>query len=109
MKYQPNLDHRTIPDVGVKGTGFLGQGTPLLARNLPAIEDPGRKGVRSASPTVLLRIRDDAIEMRRSFSDFAQAVLAAEAYAAAGFTVGMISATGHFLMDFQPRWPKLAV
>jgi hypothetical protein len=47
--------------------------------------------------------------MRRAFSDYEKAVDAAEAYAGAGFWVAMISATGRFLMDFQPRWPRMAV
>jgi hypothetical protein len=67
------------------------------------------KGRRSDSPTVLLRISDGYTEIRRAFSDFSQAVEAAEAYAGAGFWVAMISATGRFLMDFDPRWPSLVV
>ena len=42
--------------------------------------------------------------MHRTFSDFSQAVRAAEAYAGAGFAVAMISATGRFLMGFEPGW-----
>ncbi len=67
------------------------------------------KGHHSESPTVLLRISDGSCQMRRSFSDFTQAVRAAEAYAGAGFMVAMISATGRFLMGFEPRWPRIAV
>jgi hypothetical protein len=67
------------------------------------------KGQRSESPTVLLRISDGCTEMRRAFSDYDKAVDAAEAYAGAGFWVAMISATGRFLMDFEPRWPRMAV
>lgn len=69
----------------------------------------GRANRRSESPTVLLRISDGGTEMRRAFSDYRQAVDAAEAYAGAGFWVLMISATGRFLMDFEPRWPRMAV
>jgi hypothetical protein len=67
------------------------------------------KGHHSASPTVLLRISDGSCQMHRAFSDFSQAVCAAEAYAGAGFVVAMISATGRFLMRFQPRWQRIAV
>ncbi len=67
------------------------------------------KGRHSDSPTVLLRISDGSCQMRRSFSDFSQAVHAAEAYAGAGFMVAMISATGRFLMGFEPRWQRIAV
>jgi hypothetical protein len=63
----------------------------------------------SASPTVLLRISDDSCQICRAFSDFSQAVCAAEAYAGAGFMVAMISATGRFLMGFEPRWQMIAV
>ena len=69
----------------------------------------GPKLLRSESPTVLLRISDGATETRRAFSEFSQALEAAEAYAGAGFWVAMISATGRFLMDFEPGWPQLAV
>ena len=47
--------------------------------------------------------------MHRSFSDFAQATRSAEAYAGAGFQVAMISATGRFLMAFEPRRQRIAV
>ncbi|MBV8128810.1 MAG: hypothetical protein JO114_14275 [Planctomycetaceae bacterium] len=47
--------------------------------------------------------------MHRAFSDFSQAICAAEAYAGAGFVVAMISATGRFLMRLQPRWQSIAV
>jgi hypothetical protein len=40
--------------------------------------------------------------MHRSFNDFSQASRSAEAYAGAGFNVSMISATGRFLMGFEP-------
>jgi len=47
--------------------------------------------------------------MHRSFNDFGQASRSAEAYAGAGFTVAMISATGRFLMGFETRRKRLAV
>jgi hypothetical protein len=47
--------------------------------------------------------------MHRSFSDFSQATRSAEAYAGAGFSVAMISATGRFLMSFDPRQKRIAV
>jgi len=47
--------------------------------------------------------------MHRSFGDFGQALRSAEAYAGAGFRVAMISATGRFLMAFEPRNQRIAV
>ena len=67
------------------------------------------KGLHSASPTVLLRISDGPHQIHRAFSDYRQALRAAEAYAGAGFMVAMISATGRFLLRFQPRWQGIAV
>jgi hypothetical protein len=64
---------------------------------------------QSTSPTILLRISDGAVHMHRSFSDFSQAYRSAEAYAGAGFTVSMISATGRYLMGFEPRGQRIAV
>jgi hypothetical protein len=64
---------------------------------------------RSTSPTVMLRISDGSREMRRAFADFGQAIQSAEAYAGAGFMVDVVSATGLFLMGFEPRWQGLAV
>ena len=64
---------------------------------------------RSISPTILLRISDGTFHMHRSFSDFSQAVQSAEAYAGAGFSVSMISATGRFLIGFEPRAQRVAV
>ncbi len=58
---------------------------------------------RSASPTILLRITDGSVHMHRSFNDFIQAIQSAEAFAGAGFSVAMISATGRFLMGFAPK------
>lgn len=57
----------------------------------------------SASPMVLLRISDGQFQTRRAFHGFAQALHSAEAYASAGFKVAMVSATGRFLMAFDPR------
>ncbi len=64
---------------------------------------------RSVSPMILLRISDGTSHMHRSFNDFTQAVRSAEAYAGAGFAVSMISATGRFLMGFEPRGARVAV
>jgi hypothetical protein len=47
--------------------------------------------------------------MKRAFSDFSQAMNAAEAYAGAGFVVSMISATGRFLMGFRPPGQRIAL
>lgn len=63
----------------------------------------------SESPTILLRVSDGTFHMHRSFSDFSQAIHSAEAYAGAGFSVAMISATGRFLMAFDPRRQRIAV
>lgn len=68
-----------------------------------------KQGQHSSSPTVLLRISDGSCQMRRAFSDYSQALTAAEAYARAGFMVAMVSATGRFLMGFEPRWQGIAV
>jgi hypothetical protein len=65
--------------------------------------------LRSPSPTVLLRITDGTYHMHRAFNDFTQAVKSAEAFAGAGFAVDLVSATGQFLMGFQPRVHRLAV
>ncbi len=67
------------------------------------------KIAHSESPTVLLRISDGTFHMHRSFSDFGQAIRSAEAYAGAGYSVAMISATGRFLMSFEPRRQRLAI
>jgi hypothetical protein len=47
--------------------------------------------------------------MHRAFNDFGQATRSAEAYAGAGFAVAMISATGRFLMAYEPRPQRIAV
>ena len=67
------------------------------------------KRSHSESPTILLRVSDGTFHMHRSFSDFGQAIRSAEAYAGAGFRVAMISATGRFLMAFEPRNQRIAV
>jgi hypothetical protein len=63
----------------------------------------------SESPLILLRVSDGTSHMHRSFSEFERAVHSAEAYAGAGFHVAMISATGRFLMGFEPRRQRIAV
>jgi hypothetical protein len=65
--------------------------------------------VHSESPTILLRISDENFHMHRSFNDFAEASRSAKAYAAAGYSVAMISATGRFLMGFEARRHSVAV
>ena len=62
------------------------------------------------SPTVLLRISDSTVHMHRSFNDFSQALKSAEAFAGAGYSVAVMSATGRFLMAFEPsRSGRVAV
>jgi hypothetical protein len=68
-----------------------------------------RSNTHSESPMVLLRVSDGTFHMHRSFSDFGQAARSAEAYAGAGFHVAMISATGRFLQQFEPRRQRIAV
>jgi hypothetical protein len=63
----------------------------------------------SESPTILLRVSDGTFHMHRSFNEFSQATRSAEAYAGAGFSVAMISATGRYLMGFEPRQKRVAV
>lgn len=67
------------------------------------------KNHHSESPTILLRVSDGSFHMHRSFSDFQQASRSAEAYAGAGFSVAMMSATGRFLMSFDARRQRAAV
>lgn len=64
---------------------------------------------RSQSPTIVLRISDGKRLVRRAFADFGQASRCAEAYAREGFVVDMVSATGTFLMDFEPGRRVLAM
>jgi hypothetical protein len=63
---------------------------------------------RSASPTILLRISDGSVHMHRSFNDFPQAERSAQAFAGAGFAVAMMSATGRFLMGYEPGAAAMA-
>jgi hypothetical protein len=63
----------------------------------------------SESPLILLRVSDGTFHMHRSFGDFDRAIRSAEAYAGAGFSVAVISATGRFLMGFDPRRQRVAV
>lgn len=63
----------------------------------------------SVSPTLLLRICDGNFHMHRAFNDFRLAVRSAESYAGAGFSVALISATGRFLMAFEPKGQRAPV
>jgi hypothetical protein len=63
---------------------------------------------RSTSPTILLRITDGTHRMHRPFSDFPEAVRSAEAFACAGYAVAMVSATGQFLMGFEPKAARVS-
>jgi hypothetical protein len=56
-----------------------------------------------------LRISDGRRLVRQVFTDFGQASKSAEAYAREGFMVDMMSATGMFLMDFEPFHHAIAV
>ena len=47
--------------------------------------------------------------MHRAFNDFGQAVRSAESYAGAGFSVSLISATGRFLMAYEPQTRRAKV
>ncbi|MDX2038477.1 MAG: hypothetical protein SFX72_17660 [Isosphaeraceae bacterium] len=65
---------------------------------------------KSASPTILLRISDTSVHMHRSFNDFSLALQSAEAFAGAGYHVAVMSATGRFLMAYEPsRTGRVAV
>lgn len=64
---------------------------------------------RSQSPKIVLRISDGRRLVRQVFTDFGQASKSAEAYAREGFMVDMMSATGMFLMDFEPFHHAIAV
>ncbi len=64
---------------------------------------------RSQSPKIVLRISDGRRLVRQVFTDYGQASRSAEAYARAGFMVDMVSATGRFLMDFEPFHHAIAV
>lgn len=64
---------------------------------------------RSNSPIVVLRIHDGLGWTYRAFGDFSGAVRCAEAYADAGFRVALVSATGRFIMRFEPHRGEIAV
>ncbi len=57
----------------------------------------------------MLRISDGSFHMHRAFNEYTQAVRSAEAYAGAGFSVAMVSATGRFIMAFEPRGQRARV
>lgn len=57
----------------------------------------------SSSPSVVLRISNGTFHTHRAFCDFGQAVKSAEAYAGAGYSVVIVSATGQFLFGFEPE------
>jgi hypothetical protein len=82
-----------------------------VTRRIAALQAKGRMATssHSDSPLILLRVSDGAFHTHRSFNDFFQATQSAEAYAGAGFSVAMISATGRYLMGFEPRHQKVAV
>ncbi len=67
------------------------------------------RSLHSPSPTIMLRISDGSFHMHRAFNEYTQAVRSAEAYAGAGFNVAMISATGRFIMAFEPRGQRARV
>jgi hypothetical protein len=67
------------------------------------------KRPQSTSPMILLRISDGSFHMHRTFTEFSHAVRSAEAYAGAGFSVAMVSATGRFLMGFDLRGQRATV
>jgi hypothetical protein len=56
----------------------------------------------SLSPSIVLRISNGTLHTHRAFSDFGQAVKSAEAYAGAGYSVVIKSATGQFLFGYEP-------
>lgn len=60
-------------------------------------------------PTILLRISDGVVHMHRSFTSFPEAQRSAEAFAGAGFAVSMISATGRFLLAYEPKSSRAMV
>ena len=64
---------------------------------------------RTESPKIVLRISDGRRLVRQVFTDFGQASRSAEAYASEGFMVDMMSATGRFLMEFEPFQRGVAV
>lgn len=62
-----------------------------------------RARTSSLSPSVVIRISNGTLHTHRAFCDYAQAVKSAEAYAGAGFSVAISSATGQFLFGFEPE------
>ena len=60
-------------------------------------------------PKIVLRISDGSRHKCIPHGDFSQAVKSAEAFAGAGFAVAMVSATGQFLMGFEPRPRRVAI
>jgi hypothetical protein len=87
------------------------RGIDLASRRIasPQEKSPMMPRNHSDSPTILLRVSDGTFHTHRSFNDFFQATRSAEAYAGAGFSVAMISATGRYLMGFEPRLQRVAV
>jgi hypothetical protein len=94
---------------GTRRRGEAGQRESVEAAPMHQELSAMRTVSHSDSPTVLLRVSDGTFHMHRSFTDFGQATRSAEAYAGAGFHVSMISATGRFLMGFEPRRQRIAV
>lgn len=62
-----------------------------------------RARMSSLSPSVVIRISNGTFHTHRAFSDFGQAVKSAEAYAGAGYSVAITSATGQFLFGYEPE------
>jgi hypothetical protein len=52
---------------------------------------------------ILVRISDGPYRMHRAFNDLDQAIRTAEAFAAAGFTVAVVSAPGQCLLPVESR------
>ena len=57
----------------------------------------------------MLRISDGSFHTHRAFNEYTQAVRSAEAYSGAGYFVAMISATGRFIMAYEPRGQRARV
>ena len=86
----------------MKSCGLLRHGGDFgsLIVNTSAVQN--QSSPRSPSPTLLLRISDGHGHIHRAFNDFSQAQKSAEAFAGAGYNVAMISATGRYIMGFDP-------
>lgn len=67
------------------------------------------KPTRSNSPILVLRIHDGPFQACRVFADFHGAIRCAEAYVDIGCRVDLVSATGRFIMRFEPRRREIAV